>query len=149
MGTRSFPGVKRPGRGADHPPLLALRSRKSKAIPLPISPLWAFGSVTGSLYLTVNDRISCIVCRDSDAVSKPVYAAFIQRFVTVIRSDYSRIAAEFKSAALMLNELSDPNMSFVSLTTVPVLFVTLSFIQSLIARYSDVCESGCKAFVTK
>jgi hypothetical protein len=29
------------------------------------------------------------------------------------------------------------------------LFVTLSFIQSLIARYSDVCESGCKAFVTK
>jgi hypothetical protein len=35
MGTRSFPGVKRPGRGADHPPLLAPRSRKSRAIPLP------------------------------------------------------------------------------------------------------------------
>jgi hypothetical protein len=28
--------------------LLALRSRKSRAIPLP--PLWAFGSVTGYLY---------------------------------------------------------------------------------------------------
>jgi hypothetical protein len=24
MGTGSFPGVKRPGRGAEHPPLLAL-----------------------------------------------------------------------------------------------------------------------------
>jgi hypothetical protein len=35
MGTWSFPGVKRPGRGADHPPLLAPRSRKSRAIPLP------------------------------------------------------------------------------------------------------------------
>jgi hypothetical protein len=35
MGTGSFPGVKRPGRGADHPPLLAPRSRKCRAIPLP------------------------------------------------------------------------------------------------------------------
>jgi hypothetical protein len=34
MGSGSFPRVKRPGRGADHPPLLALRSRKSRAIPL-------------------------------------------------------------------------------------------------------------------
>jgi hypothetical protein len=34
MGTGSFPGVKRPGRGADHPPLLAPRTRKSRAIPL-------------------------------------------------------------------------------------------------------------------
>jgi hypothetical protein len=39
MGTRSFPGVKRPGRGADHPPLSE-----------PLPPLWAFGSVTGYLY---------------------------------------------------------------------------------------------------
>jgi hypothetical protein len=37
MGTGSFPGVKRPRRGADHPPLLAPRSRKSRAIPLPPS----------------------------------------------------------------------------------------------------------------
>jgi hypothetical protein len=35
MGTGCFQEVKRPGRGADHPPLLAPRSRKSTAIPLP------------------------------------------------------------------------------------------------------------------
>jgi hypothetical protein len=44
MGTGSFSGVKRPGRGADHPPLLAPRSGKSRAIPLtlsgPSSLLW-------------------------------------------------------------------------------------------------------------
>jgi hypothetical protein len=34
MGTGSFPGVKRPGRGADHPHLLVPRLRKSRAIPL-------------------------------------------------------------------------------------------------------------------
>ena len=28
MGTRSFPGVKRPGRGVDHPPHLEPRLRK-------------------------------------------------------------------------------------------------------------------------
>src|SRR5215472_6677411 len=37
MGKGYFPGVKRPGRGADHPALLVLRSRKSRAIPLPPS----------------------------------------------------------------------------------------------------------------
>jgi hypothetical protein len=39
MGTGSFPGVKRPGRVADHPPLLAPRSRNS----------WTFVFVTGLL----------------------------------------------------------------------------------------------------
>jgi hypothetical protein len=34
MGTGSFPGVKRPGRDADHTPLLAPRSRKGRAISL-------------------------------------------------------------------------------------------------------------------
>jgi hypothetical protein len=34
MDTGSFPGGKRPGRGADHPPTLAPRSIKSRAIPL-------------------------------------------------------------------------------------------------------------------
>jgi hypothetical protein len=34
MGTGSFPGIKRPGRGADHPPLLVLRLRMSRDIPL-------------------------------------------------------------------------------------------------------------------
>jgi hypothetical protein len=34
MGTGCFPGVKRPGRDADHPPLLEPRLRKRRAIPL-------------------------------------------------------------------------------------------------------------------
>jgi hypothetical protein len=44
MGTGSFSG-----RDDNHPPILAPRSRKSRAIPL--LPLWTFGSVTGFLYL--------------------------------------------------------------------------------------------------
>jgi hypothetical protein len=35
VGTGYFPGVKRPGRDADHPPLLAPRLRKGSAILLP------------------------------------------------------------------------------------------------------------------
>jgi hypothetical protein len=35
MGTGSFPGVKRPRRGADHPPLLVPRLRMGIAISLP------------------------------------------------------------------------------------------------------------------
>jgi hypothetical protein len=34
MGTGSFPGVKRPGRGADHPPPPSAEVRMSTAIPL-------------------------------------------------------------------------------------------------------------------
>ena len=34
MGTGSFPGVKQPRRGVDHPPHLAPRLKKSRAIPL-------------------------------------------------------------------------------------------------------------------
>jgi hypothetical protein len=49
VGTRSFPGVKQPGPVLTTHPLLVQRSRKSRAISLP--PLWAFGSVTGYLYL--------------------------------------------------------------------------------------------------
>jgi hypothetical protein len=49
MGTGSFPGVKRPGVVLTTHPLLAPRSGKSRAIPLP--PLWAFGPVTEYLYL--------------------------------------------------------------------------------------------------
>ena len=40
----------RPGRAADHSPLLVPRSWKSRAIPLP-SPPGHTGPVTGSLYL--------------------------------------------------------------------------------------------------
>jgi hypothetical protein len=36
MGIGSFPEVKRPGRVADHPPPSGVRSRKSRAIPLPL-----------------------------------------------------------------------------------------------------------------
>jgi hypothetical protein len=43
MGTRSFPGVKRPGRGADHPPP-SRGSRKNRACK---EPVWA-GSFTAS-----------------------------------------------------------------------------------------------------
>jgi hypothetical protein len=37
VGTGSFPGVKRPGRGADQPSFLVPRSKKSRAIRLPLS----------------------------------------------------------------------------------------------------------------
>jgi hypothetical protein len=40
MGTGSFPRVKRPGRGGDHPPHLVPRLKKCRAIPL--LHLWAF-----------------------------------------------------------------------------------------------------------
>jgi hypothetical protein len=43
MVTGSFPGVKRPGRGVDHPPPSSAEvKRKSRAVPL--LPLWAFMS---------------------------------------------------------------------------------------------------------
>jgi hypothetical protein len=54
MRTESFPGVNRPGRGADHPPLLAPRLRKSRAVPL--SPRWAFRSVAVYLYLYLTNQ---------------------------------------------------------------------------------------------
>ena len=40
MGTGSLPGVKRPGRGVDHPPSSSAEVKDSRAIPL--LPLWAF-----------------------------------------------------------------------------------------------------------
>jgi hypothetical protein len=49
MGTGSFPGVKRPGRGADHPPPSNTEVKKEKSYTS--TPLWVFGSVTGYLYL--------------------------------------------------------------------------------------------------
>jgi hypothetical protein len=58
MGTGSMPGVKRPGRGADHPSYLAPRSRNSRAITLPHPlSLWAFSSVRGTYnYLFTTSR---------------------------------------------------------------------------------------------
>jgi hypothetical protein len=50
MGTRSFPRVKWPGRGADYPsPAEVLRSKECRPIP---PRLWAFESVTGYIFLS-------------------------------------------------------------------------------------------------
>jgi hypothetical protein len=49
MGTGYFPGVKRPGSGADHPPPSSAEVRKEWSYTS--TPLWAFGPVTGYLYL--------------------------------------------------------------------------------------------------
>jgi hypothetical protein len=49
MDTRSFPGVKRPWRGADHP--LPSNAEFKRAYSYTYTRLWAFGSVIGYLYL--------------------------------------------------------------------------------------------------
>jgi hypothetical protein len=68
MGTGSFPGVKRPGRGADHPPPSSAEVKKE--LSYTSTPLWAFGSVTGYLYLTLmfeqaerGESANCIVVK--------------------------------------------------------------------------------------
>jgi len=42
MGTGTFPGEKQPGRGVDHPPLLASRLKKEQSYTS--TPLWAFAA---------------------------------------------------------------------------------------------------------
>jgi hypothetical protein len=44
MGTGSFPGVKRPGRGVDHPPQSSAEGKERVELysTLPLLPLWAF-----------------------------------------------------------------------------------------------------------
>jgi hypothetical protein len=49
MGIGSFPGVKRPGRDADHPPPSIVEVKKEYSYTS--TPLWVLGSVTGYLYL--------------------------------------------------------------------------------------------------
>jgi hypothetical protein len=79
MGTGSFPGVKRPGRGADHPPLLAPRSRKSRAIPLPPSGLSSLlrgtftlhKNVTANTTQSVRDTVRRSGCHSSKGPTKP------------------------------------------------------------------------------
>jgi len=56
MGTESVSRVKRPGRGLNHPPLLALR--KSSAIPL--LPLWVFVACS-----RVKFTLQVICCRSN------------------------------------------------------------------------------------
>jgi hypothetical protein len=49
MGTGSFPGVKRPGHGAEHPPASTAEVKKEWGYTS--THLWAFGSVTGYFYI--------------------------------------------------------------------------------------------------
>ena len=50
MGTGSYPGVKRPGRGVDHPPHLAPRLKKEYSF-TSTPPLGLRGLIQGELYL--------------------------------------------------------------------------------------------------
>jgi hypothetical protein len=60
MGTESFPGLKQPGRGADHPPLLVPSSRMSRAIPLP--PSGPSGLLRGTFtFYTIKDTTFGII----------------------------------------------------------------------------------------
>ena len=42
MGTGSFMGVKRPGRGVDHPPTSSAEVKERVELAIPLLPLWAF-----------------------------------------------------------------------------------------------------------
>jgi hypothetical protein len=50
VGTGSFPGVKRPGRGVDHPPQSSTEVRESRAI-TSAPPIGLRGLLQGELYL--------------------------------------------------------------------------------------------------
>jgi len=50
MGTGSFPGVKRPGRGVDHPPQIAPRLKKEYSY-ISTPPLGLRGLFKGEFYL--------------------------------------------------------------------------------------------------
>ena len=61
VGTGSFPGIKRPGRGVDHPPKLAPRLKKvCNCTSAP--PLGLRGLFEGDLYLYLIVE-SCVFCR--------------------------------------------------------------------------------------
>ena len=61
MGTGSFPGVKRPGRGADHPPPFKCRGHERVELYLysPSGLQWPVIGRTITFYLTVNE-ITCL-----------------------------------------------------------------------------------------
>jgi hypothetical protein len=58
-GTGSFPGVKRPGRGADHPPPSSSEVTKGYSY-TSIHPLGQFRPVTGVFYLYLESLCSYI-----------------------------------------------------------------------------------------
>jgi hypothetical protein len=77
MGTGSFPGVNRPGRGADHPPHPSAVENE-KAIPL--IPLWALGRLLqGDLTLLIHYIGGNTGCRASlYAVNKSAISACLE-----------------------------------------------------------------------
>jgi len=58
MGTGYFPGVKRPGRGVDHPPPSSARGQR-KSRTLPLLPFWAFVACS-RLNFTFNRNLSFV-----------------------------------------------------------------------------------------
>jgi hypothetical protein len=95
MGTGFFPGVKRPGRGADHPPLLAPRSSTSRAIPLlPSGPSVACYKVTFTFI--VKDERGHLVT-DCHSILGPVKESFL----SVHRVNSVRQTETRKAEALM------------------------------------------------
>jgi len=59
-GTGSFPSVKLPGRGIDHPPHLTPRLKKERAIPL--LPLWA---IVACYRVSVTFAFTCLPVKGS------------------------------------------------------------------------------------
>ena len=64
MGTGSFPGVKRPGRGADHPPPSTCRGHERVGLYLytPSGPHWPVVGRTFTLYLYCFKTLQCSAC---------------------------------------------------------------------------------------
>jgi hypothetical protein len=87
IGTESSPGVKRPGRGADHSPLLAPRSRMSRAIPL--LPVWVLGACYRANVLLLPRRNECLVLSSLVyAISRKVAGSMsvsLESFIYIIR----------------------------------------------------------------
>jgi hypothetical protein len=55
MGTGSFPGVRQPGNGADHPLPSSAEVTREQGYTSTLS--WAFESVTGYLYLYLSSSV--------------------------------------------------------------------------------------------
>jgi hypothetical protein len=72
MGTGSFPGVKRPGRNADHPPPSSAEVRKEYSY-TSTQPLGLFRPVKGPLYLFMR------------AVSKIIKSIFVLKILDVLQ----------------------------------------------------------------
>jgi hypothetical protein len=94
MGTGSFPGVKRPGRGSDHPPPSSPEVTNEWAIPL--LPLWAFSAYNTSQQDFVPRKVYCVSNVTFHAESKyaikifPSHTVFAQwHFLLLIFRNFS------------------------------------------------------------